>query len=78
MRIALSAVIVNAVTPPPSGDGCARCARVARREAPELARLADAAPKGCAILLSPLVAPPPRGIEALGRWARTWRRAPNT
>jgi arsenite-transporting ATPase len=78
MRIALSALIVNAVTPPPPDGGCARCARVARREAPELARLADAAPNGCAILLSPLVAPPPRGIEALGRWARTWRRAPNT
>ena len=29
---------------------------------------------GCAIMTAPAVYPPPRGAEALARWARTWKR----
>jgi arsenite-transporting ATPase len=30
--------------------------------------------EGCAIMTAPAVYPPPRGAEALARWARTWKK----
>ena len=52
---------------------CARCRATAAAEARALAPLAAAcrrAFRGCAIIQTPLVAPPPRGVAALERWAR--------
>jgi arsenite-transporting ATPase len=65
LRVAVSAVIVNAVTPP----GCARCERAAAHEAGWIARLG-----GRATMLAPAVAPPPRGVPALRSWARAWEQ----
>lgn len=73
-KLAVPAIVVNARTLTPGR--CRRCRAVRRAEARELAaltRLAGAgARRDCAIIQSPLVAPPPRGAEALDRWAQTW------
>ena len=72
LGIGVSAVLVNAVTP----RGCARCRRVAAREARLLSALlrdrASRPPGGCAIIQAPAVAPPPRGPAALATWRRAW------
>lgn len=75
LRVPVSALIVNALTPP---EGCARCRRAARREARHLARLrrligASTRRSAAATLTAPLVAPAPRGADALREWAARWR-----
>ncbi len=67
MKIAVSAVLVNAVTM----GVCARCRRAAAVEQCEIQALPSARPK----LLAEAVAPPPRGIGELRRWGRTWQLA---
>ena len=72
LDVGVAAVLVNAVTPP----GCARCRRAAAGEARVVRALrrdvASRAPRGCAIIQAPAVAPPPRGAAALKAWRRTW------
>jgi arsenite-transporting ATPase len=67
MKIAVSAVLVNAVT----GGVCARC----RRSAIVQQREIKALPGTHAKLLAAEVAPPPRGIGELRRWGATWQMA---
>jgi arsenite-transporting ATPase len=69
-RMPVSAVIVNAATPP----GCPRCRRTAAVERREIHALRRAVPRSKAVLEAPAVAPPPTGTEALSRWGRTWKR----
>jgi hypothetical protein len=65
-------VFVNALTPP----GCPRCRRIAAAERRTLTQLRRdvrrLAPRGCAIIQAPAVAPPPRGPAALTAWRRAW------
>jgi len=72
LGVGVSAVTVNALTP----AGCARCRRVAAAEARVLGALrrdvASQAPRGCAIIQAPAVAPPPRGPAALATWRGSW------
>jgi len=72
LGVSVSAVAVNALTPP----GCGRCRRVAAAEARVVAALrrdvASQASRGCAIIHAPAVAPPPRGVAALAAWRRAW------
>jgi arsenite-transporting ATPase len=74
LRIAPTAVIVNAVTPP----GCAGCRRTAAIEAEVTAAIAaDWTARGLdpgAIIEAPLVAPPPHGVPSLARWLTRWTR----
>jgi anion-transporting ArsA/GET3 family ATPase len=75
LRIPVAALVANGLTP--TGVGCARCRRTARREEDAVARLlrprsARRAPAPLA-LSAPLVAPPPRGAAALRAWAAQWR-----
>ena len=73
LGLTVSALVVNALTP----AGIARAATT-RTESAEVRRLRAAARPGLArwpMLLAPAVAPPPRGVKALRRWARTWTRA---
>ena len=65
MKIAVSALLVNAVTM----GACARCRRSAAVEQREIRALPTAHPK----LLAAEVAPPPRSIGELRRWGRTWQ-----
>jgi arsenite-transporting ATPase len=71
-RIPRRAVIVNGVTRP----GCARCTRTAARDRRHIAAFARRPAwkrTGGAIILTDAIAPPPRRLAALSRWARTWR-----
>jgi arsenite-transporting ATPase len=73
LRLAVPAVLVNAMTLAPRT--CAWCRRTATAERRELLRLARACRRGsreCDIILTPLAMPPPRGIVALERWAMAW------
>jgi len=63
-----AAIVVNARTLEPRS--CRRCRAAAASERREMATLAAA--RGCVIIQTPLVAPPPRGVAALNRWAQTW------
>jgi arsenite-transporting ATPase len=67
-RLPVSAVLVNARTPP----GCARCRRLAAREERELVLLRAALPRTVPIVSTPAAAPPPRGVHALTAWAGRW------
>lgn len=73
LGIAVSALIVDAVTPP----GCARCRRAAAAEAVEIEALERGCRaltrRKCPMILAPALAPPPRGIGPLGRWGRLWK-----
>ncbi|HEV8254862.1 MAG TPA: ArsA family ATPase [Vicinamibacteria bacterium] len=73
LRIAVSALVVDALTPP----GCARCRRAAsaeRRLLAALARRCASLTRGrCPMILAPAVAPPPAGVESLERWGRSWK-----
>jgi arsenite-transporting ATPase len=75
LRIAVPAVVVNAQTLDPGR--CRRCQATARAERRELAALdrfvRRAGRRDCAIILTPLTAPPPRGAAALDRWAQRWQ-----
>ena len=68
LRLATPAVVFNALTMTPGR--CARCHATAAAEAREIRALRR--PRGCAIIRTPLVAPPPRGVAALQRWAASW------
>jgi arsenite-transporting ATPase len=71
-RLHLSApvIVVNARTLVPGR--CGRCRAVAAAERGELASLRGACGTRCAIIQTPLSAPPPRGPKALDAWARSW------
>jgi len=73
LRIAIGALLVNAVTPP----GCERCRRVAAVDAREIAALTAAvrtvAGRRYAMISAPVEAPPPSGVASLERWLRRWR-----
>jgi arsenite-transporting ATPase len=71
LALPAGAIIVNARTIEPGR--CRRCRRTAAAERAEVAALGRAsAARGCAIIQTPLVAPPPRGAAQLDAWARTW------
>lgn len=63
-------VVVNGNTP----AGCARCRAAAAREEKEVRALAGACREraGCAMVLAPSIAPPPRGAGPLRDWSETW------
>jgi anion-transporting ArsA/GET3 family ATPase len=66
-------LIVNAVTP--FSARCPRCREASLTEEREMLRLRRRVRRefeDCAIIQAPLVAPPPRGVDALERWARHW------
>ena len=71
--VPVSAVLVNALTPP----GCRRCRRAAASEGRELralqAQCRRARGRRCRMVVAPVVAPPPRGLRELSRWADTWQ-----
>ena len=66
LGLAVPAVIVDAVI----RDGCPRCARAMEAQKREIGRLARGV--HCTIIEAPAVFPPPRGVEALTAWGRTW------
>ena len=68
LRLSTPAVIFNALTMAPGR--CARCRATAAAERREVAALRT--PRGCAIIRTPLSAPPPRGVKALERWGAWW------
>jgi arsenite-transporting ATPase len=73
MKLAIPAIIVNAMTRAPGR--CAWCRAIVAAERQELAKLRlDSRRRSgdCAIIQTPLVSPPPRGCEALSRWAADW------
>ena len=81
LRLGAPAVIVNAMTLAPGR--CPLCRATAAAERRELAllvrrRLQHGRSRGsrggvpCAIIQTPLAAPPPRGSAALVRWAASW------
>ena len=82
LRLAAPAVVVNAMTLAPGR--CPLCRATAAAERRELGLLTRrtlpeqrprrGSPGGlqCAIIQTPLAAPPPRGAAALGRWAGSW------
>jgi arsenite/tail-anchored protein-transporting ATPase len=68
LRLSTPAVVFNAVTMTPGR--CVRCRATAAAEEREIRALRR--PRGCAIIRTPLAAPPPRGVAALQRWGETW------
>jgi arsenite/tail-anchored protein-transporting ATPase len=70
LHLAVPAIIVNALTLAPGR--CAWCRATAAAEHRELAALERVCGRRCAIIQTPLAAPPPRGVEALDEWARTF------
>ena len=73
LGVDVSTILSNAMTLVPGR--CARCRTIAadeRRQLAPLARTAGRAFRRCAIIQTPIVAPPPRGVEALERWSRQW------
>jgi arsenite-transporting ATPase len=69
LRLSAPAVIVNALTRAPGS--CARCRATAAAERAVLATLTRSLRRSV-IILTPLAAPPPRGVAALHRWAARW------
>ncbi|MFL6192961.1 MAG: ArsA family ATPase [Thermoanaerobaculia bacterium] len=73
LGIAVPAVVVNAVPP----AGCPRCGPSGREEAAILRkRLVRAGLGRYAMMRAPAEYPPPRGVERLSRWARSWETVP--
>jgi arsenite/tail-anchored protein-transporting ATPase len=70
LRVAVPAVVVNAMTLAPGR--CARCRAVAAVESRELPMLRRGCARRCAIIQTPLSAPPPRGPRALESWVHSW------
>lgn len=70
LGIPAPAVLINARTP----VGCSRCRRAARQEAIQIQALRRAAP-GWAMLEAAALAPPPRGVDALRAFERSWTRS---
>jgi arsenite-transporting ATPase len=73
LGLGVSAVIVNALAPP-APRGAPGAARIEAAEVLRLRAIGRRRPGQWALLLAPAVAPPPRGIDALRRWGRTWTR----
>jgi len=73
-RIAVPLIVVNALRAPT--DTCRLCRSIAAMEHRQVAALRRLCmPRTrCAIILTPLVAPPPMGAARLARWGATWRR----
>jgi arsenite-transporting ATPase len=74
LGLRVSAVVVNALTP----SDATRAPEATPVEAAEVRRLRAAARPRLGrspVLLAPAATPPPRGVDALRRWARTWSRA---
>jgi arsenite/tail-anchored protein-transporting ATPase len=79
LRLAVPAVVVNAMTLAPRQCGWCRATALAERR--EVFKLVPACRRGsreCAIILAPLAAPPPRGIAALERWGTVWQQEPTS
>jgi arsenite-transporting ATPase len=73
LRLAVPAVVMNAMTLAPRRcRWCRATAAAERQEAFMLARTCRRRSRECAIILAPLAAPPPRGIAALERWGTRW------
>jgi arsenite-transporting ATPase len=73
LHLSVPAVVVNART---LGAGrCPRCQAVAAAERRELAALRRVCGQRCAIIQTPLSAPPRRGVKPLDAWAGTWVKA---
>ena len=72
LQLAAPAMVVNALTVAPGR--CAYCRAVAAAERRELSALRRVCGRRCAIIETPLSAPPPRGVKALEGWSRTWLR----
>jgi arsenite-transporting ATPase len=73
MKFTIPAVVVNAMTLAPGRCGwCHAIAAAERRELARLKRGCRRRSRECAIILTPLVALPPRGYKALTRWAAEW------
>jgi len=74
-RIGLSvaAVVANALTT--TGGVCPWCRQIESAERQELDWIVRNARRGASrpVLVTPLIAPPPRGPVGLESWARTWR-----
>jgi arsenite-transporting ATPase len=70
LHLAVPAIVVNALTLAPGR--CVRCRAVSAAEKRELASLRKACGRRCAIIQTPLSAPPPRGAAALNRWSKSW------
>jgi arsenite-transporting ATPase len=74
LGLTVSALVVNAVRWTSDVPG----ANITRSEAAELSRLRAAARRRrprLPVLLAPAIVPPPRGVDALRDWARTWTLA---
>jgi arsenite-transporting ATPase len=74
LHLAVPAIVVNALTLAPGR--CVRCRAVAAAERRELASLRRVCGRRCAIIQTPLSAPPPRGAAALNRWSKSWLAEP--
>jgi hypothetical protein len=73
LRLAVPALVINAMTLAPQKCSWCRAIAVAeRRELSTLTRACGRSPRECAIILTPLAMPPPRGNASLERWARRW------
>ena len=70
LQLSTPAVVVNAMTLTPGR--CARCNTIAVAERKELAALRRVCGRRCAIIQTPLAAPPPRGAKALAAWSSRW------
>jgi arsenite-transporting ATPase len=73
LKLAAPAIVVNAMTL--ASGRCRRCRAVAaaeRRSLAALRRRCGRRSRQCAIIQTPLSAPPPRGVRALDVWARNW------
>jgi arsenite-transporting ATPase len=70
LHLATPALVVNALTMTPGRCGwCRATAAAERRQVDALRRVCG---RRCAMIDTPLVAPPPRGVRQLKEWAATW------
>lgn len=70
LHLSVPALVANAVTLAPGT--CAWCRATAAAERREILALRRVCGRRCAIIQAPLSAPPPRGVDALTAWARTF------
>jgi arsenite-transporting ATPase len=70
LRLSAPAIVVNALTIGPGR--CAWCRATAAAERRELDALRRLCGRRCAMIQTPLVAPPPRGVKQLNAWAEQW------
>ena len=77
LQLSTPAIVVNALTGSPGA--CVRCHTIAAAERRSLAALRRTLrrsrhrPGPCAIIQTPLAAPPPTGVSALEKWAGQWK-----